>query len=457
MANSMEPEAFHHEGAGMDPEAGESSSGCSCKPGSECTPERIARRVFDLVNQIRGEYGLCPLEFSNDLSFLAGEHACKMSTNSIPYSHEGFITRQSQVPFATAFSENIVRVKTTNKTGRAIVVHWLQKSSSFSRILGSFTHTGVGAAESDDGTWYCTQVFAKYPDHLSQKEQLLVVARFVNRIRTEKGIPGLAVSLAPTSRLIAFAKTKTKEALLQMEDKICHGFFYGCKEAQVLSTTITDSNETRMISYLSFVQDDIKSMEALTNDKYTDIGFCQKQFPDGAVMMIILGKSPSVYSGISRYHSHFPIAYRCLQLVNDYRMCHRKSTLALSHQFCKAADRHCEKISEKKIEAEFRMLAKKICSQIPNTNLDIGVYIIPSSLDPLRELLLMWISQPVTRQKLLGDVKHFGFSLKEVKGVCYAVRVIGTKTEPGDETPVVCSDQLTPQYLPLSDDEDTTC
>ena len=440
----------------LDPDTFDTSSCCSDRPGSACTPEKIARRVFDLVNQIRGEYGLCALEFSNDLSFLAGEHACKMSTNTIPYSHEGFISRQSQVPLATAFSENIIRVKASHKTGREIVVHWLQKSSCFSRILGGFTHTGVGAAESDDGTWYCTQVFASYGDQLSRKSELLVVARFVNRIRVERGLPGLSIAIAPSSRLAVFAKTKTKESLLQLEDKTCTGFFYGCKDAQVLVEAVTDPADTRMIMYLARLQENEKALEVLLSERFSDIGFYQKPFPDGtALMMIILGKSPSVYTGMMRYHSHFPLAYRCLQLVNDYRLCHRKPVLWLSHQFCKAADRHCEKIASKKIEAEYRMLAKKICTQIPSTELDIGVYILPSSLDPLRELLLMWASHPPTREKLLGNIKHFGFGLREVgKNVCYAVRIVGTKLQHSDDGSPVCSDQLTPQYLPMSSDDE---
>lgn len=421
-------------------------------------PEKILHRIFDLINQVRKEFDLYPLAFNKELSFLAGEHACNMSTNLTPYGHGGFQEREAHVPNATAFSENIALVPSSDDPAQNIVVAWLKKSKSFSRILSCFTHTGIGIAESEDGSWYCTQIFATFKVRLSYKDQFLLMARFINRFRFKSNLIPLAVSLSGAAKMI-FAVNENSNFLNTLTRKQCQGLFYGCSSADFIIKKFTKSTNflNSFIDELSSSEDYLKMIE---KPEYTDFIFTiHRKSETEADCVAVFGVCTPLQRSIPSVHSHFPEAYSCLQIINDYRIAHSIEPFELSHQWCTASIKHAKKMMTNVGEVEVRSLKKKILHRCPEDEVHCAACVIPNSFNPLRELLLIWISNPKTKALLLSTtLKHFGFGISILDGkFCYAVRVIGTKKmKVSQKSVVIKSEPNTPQYLPIPSDDDDT-
>lgn len=199
------------------------------------TPEEVCQRVSYLVNLTRQEYELDPLEFSAQLSFMAGEHACKMSIEHMPFGHDDFDSRHCQVVGALAFSENIGRIERCKDPAQELLVTWFSKATSFSRILSTFTHTGVGAAESEDGFWFIVQVFATFKPAMHRKDQMIVVSRLVNAIRCIAGRPPLSLSIIGCARLKLFCEqSRVDNPLAQVNNQNAKLFFEPCSSAKAI-------------------------------------------------------------------------------------------------------------------------------------------------------------------------------------------------------------------------------
>lgn len=420
-------------------------------------PEEILRRIFYLINQVREEYNLLPLTFSKELSFLAGEHACNMSIKKIPYGHQDFQEREAQAPLATTFSENIAIVPDSPDPGQNIVVAWLKKSKPFSRILSGFTHTGIGIAESEDGSWYCTQIFATFKVKLSFKDQFLLIARLINRVRFSNNVKPLAVSLIGAAKALNQCKEQST-FLNSLSSSKCAGLFYRCSSACFFVETITQTD-----NYLTFLMEKITYTEQyssmIINNDLTDFIFIVNRTEKEIKCALIFGVCSPLPVIIPEIHKKYPDAYKCLQLVNDYRVVHNVPPLDLSHSWCLLADKHSQKMMSSDGEVEYRSLVKRIHQQYPDDDVNCSVCVIPSSVDPLRELLLMWISSPNTKKKFLSnDVQHFGFGITVLNDTfCYVTRIIGTKTKKvKHQEPPIRSDPTQMQYFLLTSDDSET-
>ncbi|OHT12261.1 hypothetical protein TRFO_18073 [Tritrichomonas foetus] len=419
-----------------------------------CVPEKILRKIFDSVNEVREQYNRPPLQFSKELSFLAGEHACNMSTNKVPVGHDGFHERQMHTPMAITFSENIAVIDDHINPAQNVVVKWLSKSSTFSRILASFTHTGVGVAESDDGVFYCCQIYATFKTKLSKKDQLLLVGRFVNKIRFRKGLKPLAFSLSATAKLISLSN-EVPEAILGITTTRIKLMFQNCSEAEYIMEKFPHSPDT-LQNFFNTIMEHSNYQRNIRKD-YTDIAFAMKYInQDNVVCAMLLAKCTSAYKKIPVIDMHYPMAAKFLQLVNDYRAAHKMKCIKLSHQWCRFADKYTLKMMNREIEiddSKVKSILNKL--QPSNTKVSVGACLIPMSYDPVRELFLIWISNFNTRIKILSDVNNFGLgiSVSSDGKLCYAIRIFGNaQNDDSPEPENVEYDPQTSQYACLTSD-----
>jgi hypothetical protein len=233
--------------------------------------------------------------------------------------------------------------------------------------------------------------------------------------------------------------------------------FYGCKAAEFI---LEISQGDGFTDFLDKLNTDDTYEEIVARETWTDISFISKKLPDGKMgFLLILGRVTPVAPEEWNHHTHFSIACRCLALVNDYRMAHGREPLRLSHQWCNAADRHCEKIINREIEIEVRSLQKKFNKLLPTDHVSCGICLIRVCGDPLRELVLMWTADERTRKKLLSGIGFFGFGLKETplphNRIC-AVRVWGNKekVKVDHSTHQIRSGHTAWQYIPFSSDDE---
>jgi hypothetical protein len=423
--------------------------------GSLCVPEQILEQILDLVNQVRAEYHVPALEFHQELSFIAGEQACNMSTGQVPYGHGGFEDRQAQVPLAFAFSENVASMGKVPEPAQAFVVDWLSKPECFSRIISSFTHTGIGVAESTDGVWYVVQNFATFHPVTSRKDQFLLVTRFINRIRILNSAPRLAVSISAAAKLKHFCRSaKGTDPLANVNSKLCLTFFYDCMEALTIHEVIP-AGPASFEAFLDSLKTNETNLTTLMNSRFTDIVYGRRESQDVVAYMLVFGICERMFYTPTSQHVRYPVSFGCLQLVNDYRVFHHLEPLNLSHSWCKLAQKLCDQIVGKTAKMEGTALAKKICDAVPGSHVNVAIDLISGSIDPLRELLLMWISRPKSKARLRSDATHFGLGYEATEKGCYAVRLIGTIPKKSKKWGThICSPAGNSQYESISDSDE---
>ena len=418
-------------------------------------PSVVLKRVFESVNQIRNEYGASVLAFSKDLSFIAGEFAVKLSYGNGKSKHDGFLERKAQAPLAITFTENVAWIPATSKDpAHDAIISWISRPSSLSRINSESTHAGVGVAENDAGAFSIVIIFATLKSKYNKKQMLLLVERSVNSIRKEFKVPLVTVSFVATSRL----KSIPAENLIGVNNNSVKGLFQACFEADSIREKFpSDGNDlVTMIKKLS----DEKNLEIICKREYNEIGFIlKKDCENQAIGFLAVGKSSNPYRNTPYYQQHYITAYNCLQLINDYRMCHNQKPLYLSHQWCFLAEKYSEKMESRVIDVDTSALTKKINHFMHGSKFTSMVYIIPISYDPLRDLLLLWTSSSKGRKTILDpEAKHIGFGIKIHKNEsCYVTFIIGVKvggSEPYQIYEFFYGDQLIYESLTSSDESD---
>jgi len=417
---------------------------------SFCVPETILKRIFDLINQVREEYQKSPLQFSKELSFIAGEHACNMSTKMKEYGHDGFDERSIQVPTVTCFSENIAALKDEIDPGQAIVVYWLKRSMCFTRLLGRFTHTGIGVAESEDGTWFCTQIFATYKEKVTTKDYLLLTLRLMNRYRYNNSLPYFSPSLPGTKRLISGLRDNSDFLSMIPPHKI-KSLFVGSNDAEVIQGTTPSSSD----SYFVFIQNTIANINnsSIVKGDYNEFSYAQLVFKEKTIHILGFAKCSSPYPRVPKYHEKYSISWKFLYILNDYRVAHGKVPLVLSHQWCHAANSHCKRMLNPQNEIEIRSLEKRIGKFLNGTEFRCAFFIIPKVHEPIRELFLMCISSLKTKAGLLSDFTHFAFSYIFIKErYCMATMIIGNKKD-AEILPSMKPAPTTFRYMSMTSDE----
>jgi uncharacterized protein YkwD len=128
---------------------------------------RWEQEIAQRINRLRGEHGLLPLLWREDLAAVAREHSRAMV-------EDGFMghvdpqgrrpadrVRAAQIGYERV-GENVATNKGTEDPPRAAVEGWMTSPGHRRQILDpDFVETGVGIAVGDDGTYAFTQLFVE--------------------------------------------------------------------------------------------------------------------------------------------------------------------------------------------------------------------------------------------------------------------------------------------------------
>jgi uncharacterized protein YkwD len=124
----------------------------------------LVNSVHRQVNEFRREHGLKPLSLDPTISAEAREHSTAMARSGKTISHRGFSQRlddiRKKIPYAAA-AENVAAASGRDDPGRTVVDRWKNSPEHRKNMLGDFSVTGIGVAESNNGTYFFTQIFVK--------------------------------------------------------------------------------------------------------------------------------------------------------------------------------------------------------------------------------------------------------------------------------------------------------
>ena len=126
------------------------------------TVNNFEKEVFLLVNEHRVKLGKSKLKWHTQATIESQDHSQDMASFRIPFGHGGFNNRIARIeakdPDTIIKSgENVAQNSTAKKAFNA----WLTSYGHRKNIEGDFTHTGIGAKKSANGSWYFTQIFLK--------------------------------------------------------------------------------------------------------------------------------------------------------------------------------------------------------------------------------------------------------------------------------------------------------
>ena len=124
------------------------------------------REAFDLINKKRGDVGLEPLVWNDQLAALAREHSADMAEFKY-FSHKGtdgtMVDARADkfgITNWSAIGENIAFNRGYTDAPSFAVTCWMESPGHRQNILDKrWNQTGIGAAILPDGTYYFTQVF----------------------------------------------------------------------------------------------------------------------------------------------------------------------------------------------------------------------------------------------------------------------------------------------------------
>lgn len=120
--------------------------------------------TFNRVNAYRETQNLEPLVWNEAMAEIARGHSTDMATGAVPFSHDGFNDRASQI-FSTitntySAAENIAYNNYSNPAATA-VTGWIESTSHRETMENAnYTISGMGVAKSGD-RYYFTQLFAE--------------------------------------------------------------------------------------------------------------------------------------------------------------------------------------------------------------------------------------------------------------------------------------------------------
>jgi uncharacterized protein YkwD len=124
----------------------------------------LAGRVHREVNEFRREHALQPLTLHPAISEQAAEHSERMARAGTTISHHGFDERLRRLRKAMAIrsaAENVAVSSGFDDPARAVVDGWKDSAGHRKNMLGDFSLTGIGAAQSKDGDYFFTQIFIR--------------------------------------------------------------------------------------------------------------------------------------------------------------------------------------------------------------------------------------------------------------------------------------------------------
>lgn len=144
------------------PEAATPTPAPTKAPSVSSNASAMELEVFNLVNQVRAQYGLSSLKWADDLANVARAHSQDMInrkyfSHNDPNGNSPFDRlRNNGINYRTA-AENIAYGQ---RTPQAVMDAWMNSSGHRANILNAnVKEIGVGAATASNGTIYWTQMF----------------------------------------------------------------------------------------------------------------------------------------------------------------------------------------------------------------------------------------------------------------------------------------------------------
>jgi uncharacterized protein YkwD len=133
---------------------------------SSAALSQLERRAFELINRKRGEKGLPPLEWNDDLANVARYHSRHMAEFKF-FSHkdnEGLMVNDRADKFGLhdwrAIGENIAFNRGFEDPVEMAIENWMGSRTHRENLLSQdWIDSAIGLAVSDDGAYYFTQVF----------------------------------------------------------------------------------------------------------------------------------------------------------------------------------------------------------------------------------------------------------------------------------------------------------
>lgn len=118
--------------------------------------------ILSYVNDYRKSLEKPPLQLLQPINLIAIGHSLDMASHQIPFGHQGFDTRWDQImktePGMMQMAENVAFGKLTAKE---VVDLWINSPGHQTNLIGNYNFTGIGIAESEDGTLYFTQIYIR--------------------------------------------------------------------------------------------------------------------------------------------------------------------------------------------------------------------------------------------------------------------------------------------------------
>jgi uncharacterized protein YkwD len=129
---------------------------------SASAEERMAREIFDRVNDERTARGLAPVGWSDQLATVAVDWSTTMAdTGRFEHQDIGEVLRSEDVEGLRAMGENIA---TTSAPVPAGVLHvgWMRSDEHRVNVLNpGFDRLGIGVVCAEDGSVWATQEFGR--------------------------------------------------------------------------------------------------------------------------------------------------------------------------------------------------------------------------------------------------------------------------------------------------------
>lgn len=121
----------------------------------------IEVRTLQLINQYRMQQGRPPLEVHPSIYQEAYQHSLNMARGHVGLGHDGFQARVERLrqEFTILGAAENVAYNSSNDPAQMAFNQWRASAGHNSNMLGSYTHTGLAVARSDNGTYYFTQIF----------------------------------------------------------------------------------------------------------------------------------------------------------------------------------------------------------------------------------------------------------------------------------------------------------
>lgn len=124
----------------------------------------VEASAFKQVNDYRVSQGLAPFQQVAFIADVSRTHSANMAAGTVPFSHDGFSARVSQIrtqmPVSSA-AENVAYNQGYADPATVAVQGWLKSSGHLSNIRGNYTKAGLGVAVNSRGEYYFTQIFVR--------------------------------------------------------------------------------------------------------------------------------------------------------------------------------------------------------------------------------------------------------------------------------------------------------